>query len=169
MSPEIIGLLGIVALMAILALGLPIAAATGIVGFVGIIGLRSWDIGLHVVGLMPFAWTWSAGLTVLPLFILLSNYAASSGLGKDIFEAASILTGRIRGSLALATVFGCAFFSAICGSSVATAVMMGQIAIPEMLSRGYKSSLATGAVAASGTLGILIPPSALLKLQKSLE
>ncbi len=102
------------------------------------------------------------GLSVIPLFILMGNLATSAGLSRDLFLLASRLAGRLPGGLAVATILACAGFSTLSGSSLATAATIGRISIGQMLSRGYSPALASGTVAAGGTIGILIPPSVLL-------
>ena len=102
-----------------------------------------------------FAYT----LSVVPLFILMGNFVARAGLANELFRAAFTFIGHVRGGLAHATIIACAGFGAICGSSVATAATITQVALPEMRRHGYSSRLATGTLAAGGTLGILIPPS----------
>src|SRR5664279_4851134 len=98
-------------------------------------------------------------LAVLPLFVLMGQFATHGGLSKTMFRFARAAVGHWRGGLAMASVAACAAFGAICGSSLATAATMGQVALPELRARGYSGRLATGTLAASGTLGILIPPS----------
>lgn len=101
----------------------------------------------------------SYSLTVIPMFILMETFAFASGISRRLYKTTYIWVGQLRGGLSIATVFACAGFGAICGLSTATAATMGQIALPEMNKHKYDDALATGTVAAAGTLGILIPPS----------
>ena len=101
-------------------------------------------------------------LSVVPLFLLMGQFATKAGINRALFQATRAWVGHLRGGLAIATVGGCAAFGAICGSSLATAATMSQVALPEMKRYGYSSSLSTGTLAAGGTLGILIPPSVIL-------
>jgi C4-dicarboxylate transporter DctM subunit len=104
----------------------------------------------------------NADLAVIPLFLLMGSLAGVSGLSSDIYRLAYAFIGHRKGGLALATIGGCAGFGAVCGSSVATAATMGRVALPEMLARGYSERLASGSIAAGGTLGMLIPPSVIM-------
>jgi tripartite ATP-independent transporter DctM subunit len=132
------------------------------VGIVGIGLTRGWDPALastaQVVHETGFAYT----LSVIPLFILMGNFVARAGLAHELFSAAYAFIGHFRGGLAHATVAACAGFGAICGSSIATAATMSKVAYPSMKKMGYSDSLATGVMAAGGTLGIMIPPSTIM-------
>ncbi|MCB1336065.1 MAG: TRAP transporter large permease [Maritimibacter sp.] len=154
-----IGVLGFGALFALMILRTPVAFAMLLTGFFGI-----WMIdGLRRAGAVLVTETYSAvanySLIVVPMFILLGNIASESGFSRGLYDAAHAWVGRLRGGLAAASVIGCAAFSAVSGSSVATAVTIGKVALPEMKRLGYGAGLSTGAVAAGGTLGFLIPPS----------
>jgi len=154
------GILGMLFLFAILFLGVPIGFGMAITGFLGMIVLnKSLPPSLAMLGIGPYDTGASYMLTVVPLFILMGELAFHSGISKDLFEAASKWFGRVRGGIAMSAVAGCAGFAAVCGDSLATAVTLGAIAIPEMKKKNYNMSLATGSLAAGGTLGILIPPS----------
>jgi C4-dicarboxylate transporter, DctM subunit len=155
-------LLGFAAIFAMALLRVPLAFAMGIVGVVGIGLTRGWMPALastaQVVHETGFAYT----LSVIPLFILMGNFVARAGLAHELFAAAYAFIGHFRGGLAHATVAACAGFGAICGSSIATAATMSKVAYPSMKKMGYSDSLATGVMAAGGTLGIMIPPSTIL-------
>ena len=160
MSPLTAGILGIALLFLLFATGMPIAFVMALVGLLGYIYLGSLDAGLHILGLTFFAGGTSYTLSVIPLFVLMGQFATHSGLSNEIYRAVEKWLGHKRGGLAMATIGACAGFAAISGSSVATAATMGTVALPEMKKYEYAPSLATGTVAAGGTLGILIPPSA---------
>lgn len=155
-------LLGFVAIFALALLRMPLAFSMGLVGIVGIGLTRGWAPALastaQVVHETGFAYT----LSVIPLFILMGNFVARAGLAHELFAAAYAFIGHFRGGLAHATVAACAGFGAICGSSIATAATMSKVAYPSMKKMGYSDSLATGVMAAGGTLGIMIPPSTIM-------
>jgi len=159
MSGTTIGIIGFVVLLLLLALRMPIGIAMMLVGIVGIAALNSMDAALKILGEFPYAYSSVYTLSVIPLFVLMGNFASSSGLARDFYGAAHAWIGHWRGGLASATVLACAGFAAVSGSSVASAATMGKVALPEMRRYGYDPRLATGVVAAGGTLGILIPPS----------
>lgn len=159
MSPELYGVLGFVALFVFLAMGAPVAVALLVVGFVGTIFLSGFQAAAFTLSGQVFATVTVYELTIIPLFILMGNLASAAGLSRDLFEAAYKMIGRLRGGLAAATILGCAGFAALSGSSIASAITMGKVAYPEMRRFNYGPKLATGAIAAGGTLGILIPPS----------
>ncbi len=158
----LISLLGFAAIFALMALRVPIAFAMGIVGYAGLGLLRSWDISLvsvlEVVKSTGFSYT----LSVIPLFILMGNLTARAGMANELFALARACLGHRRGGIAMATVGASAGFGAICGSSIATTATMAKVAYPAMRELGYSEKLATGTIAAGGTLGILIPPSTVL-------
>ncbi len=159
MSPEFIGLLGIISLFSMLALRVPVAFAMFIVGLVGVSVLNSTKAALSLLASESFTLASSHELIVIPLFILMGNVATESGMSRKLYDAAYAMIGTIRGGLASATVIGCAGFAALSGSSVASALTMGRVSLSEMKRFNYSPRLSTGAVAAGGTLGILIPPS----------
>jgi tripartite ATP-independent transporter DctM subunit len=162
MSPTAVGLIGMAALLALLALRMPIGIAMTLVGAVGIAVLNSPDAALHSLGAFPYSSAAVQAFAVIPLFVLMGNFAAVSGMGRSLYVAAYAWLGHWRGGLASATILACAGFAALSGSSVASAVTMGRVSLPEMRRYDYDPGLATGAVAAGGTLGILIPPSTVL-------
>jgi len=148
-----------VALFVLLFLGMPIAFALGLMGVVGL----AWRLGpnpaLSSLGTLASDTAMTFDFVILPLFILMGNLVARSGVSRDLYGAANAWLGGFRGGLAMATVTACAGFSAVCGSSLATAATMAKVAVPSMRAYRYHDSLAAGSVAAGGTLGIMIPPS----------
>jgi tripartite ATP-independent transporter DctM subunit len=161
-SPTVVGLAGMAALLVLLALRMPIGLAMSLVGAVGVAVLNSPGAALNSLGSFPYSHAAVQAFAVIPLFVLMGNFAAVSGMGADLYAAANAWIGHRRGGLASATILACAGFAALSGSSVASAVTMGRVSLPEMRRYNYDSRLATGVVAAGGTLGILIPPSTVL-------
>jgi len=159
MSPTLIGLIGITALFLLIFSRMPIAFIMLLVGFVGFGWIVSFDATLNLVARDLFSVFSSYNLTVIPLFVLMGQVAFHSGISTRLFGAAYKFIGHIPGGLAVAAIGACAAFSAICGSTNATAATMASAALPEMKRFNYQPGLATGAVAAGGSLGILIPPS----------
>ncbi|MGE3643082.1 MAG: TRAP transporter large permease [Beijerinckiaceae bacterium] len=159
MSPEMTGLAGIAIMLLLLALKMPIGVAMFLVGIIGFGILNGWTAALSALGSYPYSYAAVYDLAVIPLFILMGNLAAKSGMGRDLFAAAYAWLGHWRGGLASATIVSCAGFAAVSGSSIASAVTMGRVCLPEMKRYDYDPGLSTGTVAAGGTLGILIPPS----------
>ena len=162
MSPVEIGIIGSGVLVALLFAGVPVGIAMAAVGFFGGAWVMGFDWALSLLKVEPYATFSSYGLIVIPLFILMGNFAFHSRMSADLYGAARSWFGRVRGGLAMSTVAACAAFGAVCGSSTATAATMGKIALPEMKKHGYDDGLATSTVAAGGTLGILIPPSVIM-------
>jgi C4-dicarboxylate transporter, DctM subunit len=162
MSDLEIGLAGLVALIALLAVRVPIGVAMLAVGMTGYASIAGTTALLSFLKTETY-WRFSSiDLSVVPLFILMGQFAAKAGLSRALFAAANAWLGHFRGGIAMAALGGCAGFSTISGSSLATAATMGQVALPELRRYRYSGSLATGALAAGGTLGILIPPSIVL-------
>jgi tripartite ATP-independent transporter DctM subunit len=159
MTPLTTGFIGIGILFIFLFLGMPIGIAMGMVGFAGFAFLRGLDSALGVLTTVPYRTFASYDFSVVPLFILMGAFCFHAGLSKDLYNTVYRWLGHFRGGLALATVGACAGFAAVSGSSTATAATMGVVALPEMKRYGYDPALATGSVAAGGTIGILIPPS----------
>lgn len=159
MSETAIGSIGLIALFVLLALRMPVAMTMLIVGFFGTIAINGLNAALSSLGGEAFEIASTSMLIVVPLFVLMGNLAGVSGMSRDLYDAAYAWVGHHRGGLASATIGGCAGFAALSGSSIASAVTMGRVALPQMKRFKYDDSLATGAVAAGGTLGILIPPS----------
>lgn len=159
MEPIIIGYIGTAILFILLFSGMPIGVVMGAVGFVGMVFLGGWAAGIGILGNVPYR-TWSSyELSVAPLFILMGSFCFHAGVSRDLYKTVHDWLGHLPGGLAMATVSACAAFAAVSGSSVATAATMGTVALPEMKRYKYDPALATGCVAAGGTLGILIPPS----------
>lgn len=159
MSAEIIGVIGILLLFVFLAFKMYIGIAMALIGFAGVSLIVNLDAGLNLLGMSPWAEGSSYSMSVIPLFVLMGQFAFVSGISQDIYKTVHNWMGHLRGGLAMATIVACAGFAAVCGSSLATGATMAKVAIPEMRKYGYDLSLATGCVAAGGTLGILIPPS----------
>lgn len=161
MSVQVIGSLGVIILVIMTLLRVPLGAAMGLVGLAGYAAIDGWDKAFIVFGTTPFSLT-HYSFSVLPLFILMGTVATRSNMSQELFTAANAIFAGRRGALPMATIGACAGFAAISGSSLATAATFSQIAVPEMRRYGYHDQLATGAVAAAGTLGILIPPSVIM-------
>ena len=156
------GALGVLVLFALLLFGVPIGAALGLVGIVGLVIVLGAEPALIKAGVTVVETLTRYELGTLPLFILMAQLFFSSNASRDLFDMAAKMVGHRRGGLAYAAVGGCAGFGAINGSSLATAATIGMVALPEMRQRGYSDALATGTVAAGGTLGQMIPPSGAL-------
>lgn len=159
MTSLAIGYIGIAALIILLFSGIHIGAVMGLIGFLGMAYISGWGAGLGVLKTVPFTTFANYGLSVVPLFILMGSLCFHAGISKDLYDTVHSWLGHLRGGLAMATVGACAGFAAVSGSSLATAATMGTVALPEMKRYKYSQALATGCVAAGGTLGILIPPS----------
>lgn len=154
-------LLGLAAMMLLAFLRVPIALAMGIVGTIGYAFMRDWNwtAAIAVVQTKVYETGHNYTLAVVPLFILMGAFVTRAGMSQELFRAAHAFVGHLRGGLAMAAIVACAGFGAICGSSVATAATMAKVAYPSMKRFGYSDALASGAVAAGGTLGLIIPPS----------
>ena len=155
-------LIGFGALFGLVLVRVPIAVAMIIVGTAGFAMLRNWNAAFNLLGNAAFDTGLSFTLSVIPLFILMGNLLTISGVSQSLFTTAHRALHKMRGGLAMATIVACGGFSAVCGSSLATAATMSKVAMPSMRKAGYADSLATGSIAAGGTLGILIPPSVIL-------
>jgi tripartite ATP-independent transporter DctM subunit len=155
-----IGGLGFAAMLALLVVRIPIGVSMSIVGMVGYAVLTGgvWPLFSFLKHEMFFRFS-SFDLSVIPLFVLMGQFAAKAGMSQALFRAANAYLGHFRGGIAMAAIGGCAGFGAIAGSSLATAATMGNVALPELRRYNYSGALATGTLAAGGTLGILIPPS----------
>jgi tripartite ATP-independent transporter DctM subunit len=154
-----IGILGILILLIFLFSNMPVGFVMGLVGLGGFIYVKGLGPGLNLLASDVFEIFSSYSLTVIPLFVLMGQLSFQSGISRRLFEAAYVMLGNRRGGLAMATIGTCAGFSAISGSTNATAATMATVTLPEMKKYGYDMGLATGTVAAGGSLGILIPPS----------
>jgi C4-dicarboxylate transporter, DctM subunit len=162
MTPLVVGYIGLAILILLLFSGLHIGIVMGVIGFLGMAYLNGWDAGLGVMKTVPFSSFASYDFSVIPLFLLMGEFCFHANISDDLYIAAHKIMGKVRGGLAIATIGACAAFSAVSGSSVATAATMSKVALPEMKRYGYDMALATGTLAAGGTLGILIPPSVVL-------
>ena len=159
MTPTEAGIYGFIVLVALMFLKIPVGFVMALVGLLGFAFLVSWDAALNLMAQDFSAIFGSYNLTVIPLFVLMGQLAHHSGMSGRLFHAAYRFLGTLPGGLAVATIGACAGFSAICGSTSATAATMAAVALPEMKKYNYDPALATGVVAAGGSLGILIPPS----------
>ena len=161
MTESLIGL-GIMLVLSFLRL--PIALSMGIVGIIGYAYMRDWNwaVAFATAQTKVYETGRNYALTVVPLFILMGNFVTRAGMSQELFRTAYAFIGHLRGGLAMATILGCAGFGAICGSSIATAATFAKVAYPSMKKFGYSDAFATGAIAAGGTLGILIPPSTIM-------
>lgn len=162
MSDESIAGLMVVLMLVLMFIRIPIGIAMMVAGIVGYSIIDDYTTLFFFLKNSSFNQVANNAFSIIPLFLLMGSLAARSGISKSLFEGVNAFIGHFRGGLALAAVGGCGMFGAICGSSLATAATMGQVALPEMRRHGYNGALSTGALAAGGTLGILIPPSIVL-------
>ncbi|MBW2016983.1 MAG: TRAP transporter large permease [Deltaproteobacteria bacterium] len=162
MSPVVVGVVGIILLLVLISMRMQIGLSMALVGFLGFGILVSMKPGFTLLGMEPFKIGASYGLTVIPLFILMGQFANYSNMGTEIYQTVYRWVGFLPGGLAMATIGACGGFAAISGSSLASAATMGMVALPEMKRFKYDDALATGCIAAGGTLGILIPPSTVM-------
>jgi len=162
MTPLEIGYIMIAAVIFLLAVGLPVALTLMAVGAGGLFAIRGARGAHFLLESIPFSSVSNISLIVIPLFVLMGHLAFSAGLSEKAYKAAKSWLGHIAGGLPIATVFACAGFATVCGSSVATAATISKVTVPEMLRAGYPQRLAAGPVAIAGALGILIPPSGIL-------
>jgi tripartite ATP-independent transporter DctM subunit len=153
------GVIGLGLLFVAFLAGIPVFTSLIFVGFLGMCYLRGTPAGLSIMGSSPYGTVSHYTFSVIPLFVLMGEFCFYSGLGKDLYEMAYRWVGALPGGLSMGTVVACGGFAAVCGDSMATAVTMGTVAIPEMERYRYDSKLSVGCVAAGGTLGVLIPPS----------
>lgn len=159
MAEMMTGVTGLAVLILLILLRIPVALAMFAVGFAGVFWLSGWSSAQALLASESFSIAAKFDLVVIALFILMGNLASRSGMSRSLYEAAFAVVGARRGGLAHATVLGCGAFSALCGSSIASALTMGKVSLGQMERFGYSPRLATATVAAGGTLGILIPPS----------
>ncbi|HUT50499.1 MAG TPA: TRAP transporter large permease [Alphaproteobacteria bacterium] len=164
MENYLIAALSLGAMFLALALGMPIGFAMGLAGTLGVMAIIGVGPGFALLGQTAYEEVITQSLSVVPLFVLMGFFASQSGLSAGLYRACNTWIGHRRGGLALATIGACGAFAAICGSSLATAATMSQVALPEMRRYNYDMRLATGSIAAGGTIGILIPPSVILVL-----
>nr|WP_321272530.1 TRAP transporter large permease [Alcaligenes faecalis] len=152
-------LIGFAAMLLLIFLRVPVAFSMALVGFIGVGLMRNWPSAYAMTGAVVRESGFQYLLSVLPLFILMGNFITQAKLSKELYAAAYAFLGHRKGGLAMSTVVACGGFGAVCGSSLATAATMSKVAYPEMRRLGYSRALASGSIAAGGTLGILIPPS----------
>lgn len=164
MSNDLVAIGSFVLLFILMAARVPVGIAMGFVGVAGFALLSGIDPALNLLGLVPLRTGSDYALGLIPMFILMGSLATASGMSGELFRASNAWLGHRRGGLAIATIAACGAFSAICGSSVATAATMARVALPEMRRFGYSDKFASGVIAAGGTLGILIPPSIVLAI-----
>jgi len=164
MSNLDIGIIGTLTALAMIALRVPIGLTLGLVSIFGIAAMISMNVAWGMISATPFDFVGQWELTAAPMFLMMGYICSTTDMTKSLFVSLKVVLVRLPGGLAVASVAACAFFAAASGSSVATAAAMSRIAVPEMLKAKYDKGLATGTIAASGTLGSLIPPSVLLIL-----
>lgn len=164
MSPFAIGCLGMLLLVVLIFLHMPIGMAMILVGCGGFCVISGPEAALGLLRGVPYETFVQYSFCVVPLFVLMGNFVFKAGIGQELYLTINKWMGAMKGGLSMATVAACACFAAICGSSVATAVTMGVVSIPEMKKYRYSDKLAAGCLAAGGTLGILIPPSTIMIL-----
>ena len=159
MSPEIVGVIGIVAVLVLTGSGMWIGFSMGLVGLAGFWYLSGSEAAVKLMATVPYNTLGDYILAMIPLFILMGVVAANSGIASDLYKAANTWVGHLRGGLGLGTTLACAVFGAISGASLVEIIAIGRVAIPEMQKLNYSTELASGTVAAAGVLDVLIPPS----------
>ncbi len=162
MSPTLIGIIGIVLMLVLFMTRMPVAYVMALVGWAGFSYMVSVKGGLNLLSRNIYEAFSSYGLTTIPLFILMGQFAFNSGISRRLYDTAYKFLGSTRGGLAMATVSACTAFGAVCGSSPATAATMATVGLPEMKRYGYADELASGSVASGGGLGMIMPPSVVL-------
>jgi len=162
MSPTLLGIIGILVLVVVIFSRMPVAYVMTLVGFVGFALQVSPEAAFKLLSRDFYSVYSSYGLTIIPLFIFMGQIAFNAGISHRLYDSAHMMVGCYRGGLATATVCACTAFGAVCGSSPATAATMATVGLPEMKRFGYADELATGSVAAGGSLGMLMPPSVVL-------
>ena len=159
MNPPLVGALGLIVLFLLMSARMPVGVSFLLTGCVGTAVLSGWDVALAALARIPYTWASAYVFSCVPLFILMGMMFSKSGIASDLYRTAYCWLGRLPGGLVLASIAGCGGFAAVSGSSTAGAAAMGTICYPEMRKYDYSKSLAAGAIAAGGTLGIMIPPS----------
>jgi len=162
MDPITLASFAIAGMFVMIVLHVPIGLSMALAGVIGYGFLTSFGASFSLLSSEGIANLSDLGLVVVPLFLLMGNFASAAGISTDMYNLAHALLGRYRGGLAMATIGGCGLFGAVCGSSFATTATFGRVALPEMIRRGYAPTLATGCIAAGGNLGTLVPPSVIL-------
>ena len=163
-TADLVAVAGFAAMFLMMLVRVPIGVAMALTGVGGFAAIAGWGPALNLLATSPVRTATDYNFSLIPMFILMGVLATASGMSKELFRAGYAWLGHFRGGLALATIGACGGFAAICGSSVATAATMSNIALPEMRRFGYRDDIATGVIAAGGTLGILIPPSVVLAI-----
>src|SRR5437763_4878317 len=169
MDPSLLAVSIVVLLFVLLFAGMPTGFARCFSAFCGTLPLIDLQAPFRLLGQTAYETAVTYNLSVVPMFVLMGYIAGAARLSESLYRACNAWLGHRRGGLALATIGGCGAFAAICGSSLATAATMAQIALPEMRRYGYDDRLATGSVAAGGTIGILIPPSIIMVIAEHLD
>ncbi len=164
MDKDIVAIGGFVVLFVLMLLRVPIGISMGIVGVGGFALVNNFSSAMGLLAGSPFSTVTDFNFSIIPMFILMGAFASAAGMSADLFRAAQAWLGHLRGGLAMSTIAACGGFAAINGSSVATAATMTRVALPELRQAGYSPGLATGVIAAGGTLGIMIPPSVIFVL-----
>lgn len=162
MDPITIATIGILLMFLLIIMHVPIGISMAIIGVLGFGIISSFNASLTILSAECVTTLSNADLAVVPLFLLMGNFASEGGISKEIYDLSYAHVGHRRGGLALSTILGCSFFGAICGSSPATAATFGRVALPEMLKRRYSSTFAAGCIAAGGTLAAIVPPSVIM-------
>ena len=162
LEPVTVGYIGVGVLIVLLFAGVHIGIVMGLIGVLGMAYLSGWVAGLGILRTVPYSTFASYDFSVIPLFILMGEFCFHGDISGDLYQTAHKFFGRLRGGLAMATIGACAAFAAVCGSGIATAATMTTVALPEMRKYKYNIGLATGTLAAGGTIGILIPPSVIM-------
>ena len=161
MDPFLIGLCGLIILIVLLALGAHVGIALSVSGFVGLWYLLGLERAFLVGASSIYGKVSGTALVTLPLFVLVGYLASGGGISENIYKSLDMMIGRFKSGLGIATVAACTAFGTVCGSSLVTAAVFAKISAPEMRRRGYSKGLAYGICAASGSIGMLIPPSIL--------
>jgi tripartite ATP-independent transporter DctM subunit len=164
MDPFYLAIVCIVFMFVLIGLHVPIGIAMAIAGAAGLWAMLGIGPATQIFATAPSGLLTNESLAAIPMFLLMGSFASAAGLSRDLYALFHSFFGHLRGGLAMSTIAGCGGFGAVCGSSIATATTFARVALPEMLDRGYRPSLAIGSIAAGGTLGILIPPSNLMLL-----
>jgi C4-dicarboxylate transporter, DctM subunit len=164
MNTDVVAVVGFVTLFGLMLLRVPVGMAMGLVGVTGFGYIVGSSPALKMVGQTSMRTVTDFNFAVVPMFLLMGAFATTSGMSRELFRAGNAFVGHLRGGLGIATIAACGGFAAICGSSVATAATFSKVAYPEMRRFGYPQSFSTGVIAAGGTLGIMIPPSAVLAI-----
>jgi tripartite ATP-independent transporter DctM subunit len=162
MDPISLASVAIAGMFILILMHVPIGVSMGAIGFIGVGLFTGFKPALTAVAAETVTAISSVNLAVIPLFLLMGNFASAAGISTDMYNLANGFLGRFRGGIAMATIGGCGLFGAVCGSSFATTATFGRVALPEMIRRDYSPSLATGCIAGGGTLGSLVPPSIIL-------